>query len=68
MLFDLLERWDSCSACTRAVAGLTRATACGPADTMPVRTWAKMLMMTESIISFVTGIIVIARAIGVLPG
>ena len=46
----------------------TNATAFSPADTMPVRTWAKMTMMTESIISFVTGIIVIARAIGVLPG
>jgi uncharacterized membrane protein len=46
----------------------TNATAFSPADTMPVRIWAKMMMLTESIISFVTGIIVIARAIGVLPG
>ena len=46
----------------------TNATAFSPADTVPVRTWAKMLMMTESAISFVTGIVVIARAIGVLPG
>jgi len=46
----------------------TNATAFSPADTMPVRIWAKMMMLTESFISFVTGIIVIARAIGVLPG
>lgn len=46
----------------------TNATAFSPADTMPVQTWAKMLMMTESMISLVTAIIVIARAIGLFPG
>jgi uncharacterized membrane protein len=46
----------------------TNATAFSPADTLPVRTWAKMMMLTESLISLVTAIIVIARAIGVLPG
>ena len=46
----------------------TNATAFSPADTVPVRVWAKMTMLTESLISFVTAVIVIARAIGVLPG
>ena len=46
----------------------TNATAFSPADTLPVRTWAKMLMLVESFISLVTAVIVIARAIGVIPG
>ena len=46
----------------------TNATAFSPADTVPVQTWAKMAMLAESIISFVTGVVVISRAIGVLPG
>ncbi|MGA9160908.1 MAG: hypothetical protein WB297_08615 [Actinomycetota bacterium] len=46
----------------------TNATAFSPTDTLPVRTWAKMTMMIESVISLVTAILVIARAINVLPG
>jgi len=46
----------------------TNATAFSPTDTLPVRTWAKMTMMLESVISLVTAILVIARAINVLPG
>jgi uncharacterized membrane protein len=46
----------------------TNATAFSPTDTVPVRTWAKMTMMLESVISLVTAILVIARAINVLPG
>ncbi len=46
----------------------TNATAFSPTDTLPVRTWAKMTMMLESVISLITAILVIARAINVLPG
>ena len=46
----------------------TNATAFSPTDTLPVRTWAKMAMMGESVISLITAILVIARAINVLPG
>ena len=44
----------------------TNATAFSPTDTLPVRTWAKMIMMIESSISLVTAILVIARAINEL--
>jgi hypothetical protein len=46
----------------------TNATAFSPTDTLPVTTWAKMAMMVESIVSLVTAILVVARAINVLPG
>jgi uncharacterized membrane protein len=46
----------------------TNATAFSPTDTLPVRTWAKMAMLAESVISLITAILVIARAINVLPG
>ena len=46
----------------------TNATAFSPTDTLPMRTWAKMAMMLESVISLLTAILVIARAINVLPG
>jgi uncharacterized membrane protein len=46
----------------------TNATAFSPTDTLPVRTWAKMTMMLESLVSLVTAILVVARAINVLPG
>ena len=46
----------------------TNATAFSPTDTLPVRTWSKMTMMIESVISLITAILVIARAINVLPG
>jgi uncharacterized membrane protein len=46
----------------------TNATAFSPTDTLPLRIWAKMTMMAESMISLVTAILVIARAINVLPG
>jgi len=41
----------------------TNATAFSPTDTLPVRTWAKMTMMAGSAISFMTAILVVARAI-----
>jgi uncharacterized membrane protein len=46
----------------------TNATAFSPTDTLPLRIWAKMTMMVESVISLITAILVIARAINVLPG
>ena len=46
----------------------TNATAFSPTDTLPVMTWAKMTMMVQSAVSLVTGILVLARAINVLPG
>lgn len=46
----------------------TNATAFSPTDTLPVRTWAKMTMMVEAVISLTTAILVIARAVNVLPG
>ena len=46
----------------------TNATAFSPTDTLPIRIWAKMTMMVESVISLITAILVIARAINVLPG
>jgi uncharacterized membrane protein len=46
----------------------TNATAFSPTDTLPVRTWAKLTMMVQSALSLVIAILVIARAINVLPG
>jgi uncharacterized membrane protein len=46
----------------------TNATAFSPTDTLPVQTWAKMTMLVQSVVSLVTAILVIARAINVLPG
>ena len=46
----------------------TNATAFSPTDTMPVRRWAKLTMMIQSALSLVIAILVVARAINVLPG
>jgi uncharacterized membrane protein len=46
----------------------TNATAFSPTDTLPVRRWAKLTMMVQSVLSLVIAILVIARAINVLPG
>jgi uncharacterized membrane protein len=46
----------------------TNATAFSPTDTLPVQTWAKMTLLVQSVVSLVTAILVIARAINVLPG
>jgi hypothetical protein len=45
----------------------TNATSFSPTDTMPVRMWAKMTMMTESAISLLVAILVVARAVNILP-
>jgi uncharacterized membrane protein len=44
----------------------TNATAFSPTDTLPVRTWAKMTMLVQSVVSLVTAILVVARAINIL--
>ena len=46
----------------------TNATAFSPTDTLPVRRWAKLTMMIQSALSLVIAILVVARAINVLPG
>jgi hypothetical protein len=46
----------------------TNATAFSPTDTLPVRRWAKLTMMVQAVLSLVIAILVIARAINVLPG
>jgi uncharacterized membrane protein len=46
--------------------GFTNATAFSPTDTMPLKSWAKLLMMAQSAISLVTGIMIISRAINIL--
>jgi uncharacterized membrane protein len=46
----------------------TNATAFSPTDTLPMTTWAKMLMSAESAISLVTVLLVVARAVNVIGG
>lgn len=44
------------------------AMAFSPTDVSAVRPWAKLLMMCESAVSLVVAILVVARAINILPG
>jgi uncharacterized membrane protein len=46
----------------------TNATAFSPTDTLPVRRWAKMTMLVQVAVSLVTAVLVLARAINILPG
>jgi hypothetical protein len=46
----------------------TNATAFSPTDTLPVRRWAELTLMVQAALSLVIAILVIARAINVLPG
>jgi uncharacterized membrane protein len=46
----------------------TNATAFSPTDTLPVRTWAKLMMMIQSTLSLLIAVLVLARAVNVLPG
>ena len=47
------------------ILGLTTSTAFSPTDVMPMSSWAKLMMATQSLISlFVVGL-VIARAVNV---
>lgn len=43
------------------------ATAFSPADVSPIKPWAKLLMMLEAAGSLALGVLVVARAINVLP-
>jgi uncharacterized membrane protein len=42
------------------------AMAFGPTDVSPIRPWAKMVMVTQSILSIIIVALVIARAINIL--
>jgi uncharacterized membrane protein len=44
----------------------TNATAFSPTDTMPLTSWAKLLMMLQSLASLVTIAVVISRAVNIL--
>jgi hypothetical protein len=44
----------------------TNALAVSPTDTMPLSRWAKMLMLVESLISFVTVALILARSVNIL--
>jgi uncharacterized membrane protein len=44
----------------------TNATAFSPTDTLPLSRWAKMAMLTQSAISLVTVVLVVARAVNIL--
>lgn len=44
----------------------TNATAFSPTDTMPLTAWAKLLMMLQSLASFLTVAIVVSRAVNIL--
>jgi hypothetical protein len=44
----------------------TNATAFSPTDTMPLSTWAKMLMLLQSAASLLLAIMVVARAVNIL--
>ena len=42
------------------------ATAFSPTDVSAVKRWAKLLMMTDAVVSMAIGILVIARAVNIL--
>jgi uncharacterized membrane protein len=46
----------------------TNSTAFSPTDTLPLKVWVKMTMMLQAVVSLATAILVIARAVNVLPG
>jgi uncharacterized membrane protein len=46
----------------------TNATAFSPTDVMPMSRWAKAMMTGQSAISLLTGALVVARAVNILPG
>ncbi|MFI9270936.1 hypothetical protein ACIGXM_09540 [Kitasatospora sp. NPDC052896] len=44
----------------------TNATAFSPTDTMPLSRWAKLLMLVQSVVSLLTVVLVVARAVNIL--
>jgi uncharacterized membrane protein len=45
----------------------TNATAFSPTDVLPFARWAKLTMLVQSVVSLVLGVLVIARAVNILP-
>ncbi len=45
----------------------TNATAFSPTDVMPLARWAKLAMLVQSAVSLAVGVLVIARAVNILP-
>lgn len=45
----------------------TNATAFSPTDVMPLARWAKLTMLVQSAVSLAVGVLVIARAVNILP-
>jgi uncharacterized membrane protein len=45
----------------------TNATAFSPTDVLPLARWAKLTMLVQSVLSLVLGVLVIARAVNILP-
>ncbi|HEX6401635.1 MAG TPA: hypothetical protein VF003_00465 [Pseudonocardiaceae bacterium] len=50
----------------RLYLSFTNATAFSPTDVMPLSRWAKVTMMAQSLVSLVTLVLVIARAVNIL--
>ncbi|WP_344654948.1 hypothetical protein [Catenulispora subtropica] len=50
-----------------AYLSFTNSTAFSPTDTLPMSSWAKLMMMTQSAVSLITVALVAARAVNVLP-
>lgn len=50
----------------RAALALTNATALSPTGAMPVTAWAKLLMLSQALISLLTLVLVAARAVNLL--
>ena len=42
------------------------ATAFSPTDVSAIKRWAKLMMMTEAVVSLAIGVLVIARAVNIL--
>jgi uncharacterized membrane protein len=59
------ERWDPVFF-DYFYTSFTNATAFSPTDVMPLSRWAKLAMMTESGLSLVLAILVVARAVNIL--
>ncbi len=45
----------------------TNATAFSPTDVLPLARWAKLTMLGQAAVSLVLGVLVIARAVNILP-
>ena len=45
----------------------TNATAFSPTDVMPLARWAKLTMLVQSAVSLAVGVLVVARAVNILP-